>query len=109
MHDDPRPDQSDAGDLTQRHPITPSDPAATPLTPSSTSPADAASSGGEAASPAGSQPADRFTPAPEPRAAWARSYDGTPPVTPERWYEPAPTPAATAVTSPARMTAPLGS
>ncbi len=109
MHDDPRPDQSDAGDLTQRHPITPSDPAATPLTPSSTSPADAASSGGEAASPAGSQPADRFTPAPEPRAAWARSYDGTPPVTPERWYEPAPTPAATAAATPSRPRARTGS
>ena len=35
---------------------------------------------------------DRYTPAPEPRADWARSWDDTPPVTPERWYEPAPTP-----------------
>ena len=38
---------------------------------------------------------DRYTPAPEPRADWARSWDQVPPVTPERWYEPAPTPAAT--------------
>jgi S1-C subfamily serine protease len=33
--------------------------------------------------------ADRYTPAPEPRSDWARSWDDTPPVTPERWYEPA--------------------
>ena len=86
MHDDPRPDQPDAGDLTQRHPITPSDPSATPLTPSSASPAGTTSPDGEAASPVGSPAVDRFTPAPEPRAAWARSYDATPPVTPELLY-----------------------
>jgi S1-C subfamily serine protease len=76
MHDEPRPDgvPGDAGDQTQRHPVAPGTPGR-PLT-----------------------PADRFTPAPEPRADWARSFDPSPPVTPERWYEPAPAPV---VTSPA--------
>jgi S1-C subfamily serine protease len=42
---------------------------------------------------------DRYTPAPEPRAGWARSWEETPPVTPERWYEPASTRAPVATTA----------
>ncbi len=37
-----------------------------------------------------------YTPASEARADWARSWDQNEPVTPERWYEPAPTPAPVA-------------
>ncbi|MEO8438185.1 MAG: trypsin-like peptidase domain-containing protein, partial [Chloroflexota bacterium] len=63
-----RTDATDPGDLTQRHAIPPAD---APIEP-----------GG----PAG----DRYTPAPGPGADWARAWnEPTPPVTPERWYEPA--------------------
>jgi len=105
MHDEPRDpatspgDQSDPGDLTQRHPTSPPpvepvvpDAPATPAWPSSThvEPSDAPS-------------AATFAPSPEPRADWARSWGETPPVTPERWYEPAPVPPATvAVVPPAK-------
>jgi S1-C subfamily serine protease len=101
MHDEPRTDSEpgDSGDLTQRHPTVPS-PAtpAAPLSPSGSSASDPVSPW---AAPAGwnqpsTPPADRFTPAPEPRADWTRSFDPAPPVTPERWYEPAPAPAPTA-------------
>jgi S1-C subfamily serine protease len=108
MHDDPSPDTDpvDSGDLTQRHPAVPSQPAtpAAPLSPSGSTAATpvspwaapaSATTGSPWAQPS-TPPADRFTPAPEPRADWARSLDEAPPVTPERWYEPAPTPAATA-------------
>ena len=37
-----------------------------------------------------------YAPASEARADWARSWDQNEPVTPERWYEPAPTPAPVA-------------
>ena len=52
-----------------------------------------------AATPAVTEPGepavDRYTPAPEPRADWSRSWDDAAPVTPERWYEPAPEPVQT--------------
>ena len=103
MHDDPRPDAADSGDLTERHTIEPVDPSlAAPITPpGATGPAT------PAAEPQGARvepydaPADRFTPAPEPRADWARSWEATPSTTPERWYEPAPAPVPT---SPAAAT-----
>ena len=124
MHDEPRPG-ADPGDLTERHattpdatpespegqasPATPENPAstgptwpsATPTTPESASVDPWAPSTGTTAP---SDPAlDRFAPSPEPRSDWARSWDQTPPVTPERWYEPAPAPVpASAVPVPPR-------
>jgi 2-alkenal reductase len=99
MHDDPRPDPTeagDAGDLTQRTPVTPAGPAAeTPFTSGS----DAAASPWSrpmTSEPGVAPPAESFIPAPEQRSDWARSLDQTPPVTPERWYEPAPAAAPTA-------------
>jgi S1-C subfamily serine protease len=124
MHDEPSPDATDPGDLTERHAITPADPAtaatpdsqATPSSPATGGPtwpaATPAAPGGASIDPWAPSPStvepgdpslDRFAPSPEPRADWARSWSDTPPVTPERWYEPAPTPApATAVPTPAR-------
>jgi 2-alkenal reductase len=112
MHDEPRPDATDPGDLTQRHSIAPgepsaaapAEPSAAPITPPAAPYAARTESYGTPSetwtTPASTEgsfpPADRFTPAPEPRAEWARSWEETPPVTPERWYEPAPTPAPTA-------------
>jgi S1-C subfamily serine protease len=99
MHDDPNTDPSD---LTQRHAVPPSDAAAaadqsTPV--SSVEPASTSTGPAEPERVPGSwtPSSDRYTPAPETRSDWARSWDDAPPVTPERWYEPAPTPAATAV------------
>ena len=134
MHDDPRPtapDGSDAGpsvppvdptDLTQRHGVPPTDPAVepslvAPITPGApdgnSSPVDAAqpaSTWTPAPSEDGAVPFDRFTPAPESRPAWARSFDATPPVTPERWYEPAPAPTpATQPVAPGRTRSGTGS
>jgi len=43
----------------------------------------------ERAEPADDQ-TDRYAPAPEPRADWARDWDAPVAPTPERWYEPAP-------------------
>ncbi len=90
MHDDPRSAGSDPSDLTQRHTIDPSasaDPAAGSDSAAGT---DAASA--DAASAAS---ADHYTPVPEPRTEWTRSWNEASPVTPERWYEPAPAPVAT--------------
>jgi len=109
MHDEPRPDATDPGDLTQRHSIEPSEPATTPpiAPPSAPSGAAADPFAGAAhtwttpAAAEGAAPVDRFTPAPEPRSEWARSWDQTPPVTPERWYEPAPAAVPTTPASPA--------
>ena len=86
MHDDSPPDATDPSELTQRHAIEPMAPAgATPV------PATAA-----------------YTPTPEPRADWARTWDETPPVTPERWYEPAPAPAPSTPVAPPRRTRTVG-
>jgi S1-C subfamily serine protease len=127
MHDEPRPDAADPGDLTQRHAIEPTPPPAVieqpavadaaqtvaPIAPGSEplmpwAPGSAVPEPGfptDAAAPA----VDRYTPSPEPRADWARAWDDTPPVTPERWYEPAPAPvAATAVAGPRRNRTPGG-
>jgi 2-alkenal reductase len=98
MHDEPGTDATDPADLTQRHPIAPGDPATpAPITPASpthaatTDPYGAPSDTWTTpASAEGAAPLDRFAPAPEPRSEWARSWDQTPTVTPERWYEPAP-------------------
>jgi S1-C subfamily serine protease len=162
MHDEPRSDSADPGDLTQRHTIPPVEPTApdanawvepaaepgapntpvepvvpaaadsntpveppvaplapnAPIAPSSPptepqtswaesyqsypNPSEGWNSGApttESVEPAqpvepGQPLSDHFTPAPEPRTDWTRSWDETVPVTPERWYEPAPTPVA---------------
>ncbi len=124
MHDEPRPDATDPGELTERHTVTPADlssadspsgqtapstpgaggpawPSATPTAPGSASVDPWAPSAGTVEP--GAPGLDHFAPTPEPRADWASSWADTPPVTPERWYEPAPTPApATAVPTPRR-------
>jgi S1-C subfamily serine protease len=118
MHDDPSTDAPDPGDLTQRHPIPPIDPPATnatadttptdgipPITPASPATPPAEPYGARVEHYGGS---DHYTPAPEPRADWARSWDETAPVTPERWYEPAPAPVAT-TSATTRRTRPGGS
>jgi S1-C subfamily serine protease len=100
MHDEPHTD-TDPSDLTQRHAVPPVAPAPAvdpgapispvdPVTPST-------SSDPERVPGSWTPSSDRYTPTPETRSDWARSWDDAPPVTPERWYEPAPTPAATAV------------
>ena len=112
MHDDPRTDATDPADLTQRHSIEPGDPAtAAPVTPPTPEPPVATDPNGAPAdtwttpaSAEGTAPLDRFTPAPEPRSEWARSWEQTPPVTPERWYEPAPAAVPTTAASPAPET-----
>ncbi len=86
MYEDPNHDGADPGDLTQRQETVPTEPA-TPLEPAAAI---------EPIGPGDASPADRYTPAPETRSDWARSWDEAPPVTPERWYEPAATPAETA-------------
>jgi S1-C subfamily serine protease len=114
MHDDPRDpdglvpgDPGDPGDLTQRHPTyLPAAPAAAeggvagdpdaaafddgPVAP----PVPPAAPAWPSISPEpyGATPSASYTPSPEPRADWARSWSESTPVTPERWYEPAPTP-----------------
>jgi 2-alkenal reductase len=130
MDDDPRTDASDPGDLTQRHAIPAFEPAATEpagTEPAGTEPAATATEpagtapepteSAEPPAPGSAAPFDpitparveaydapgHYTPVSEPRADWARSWDDTAPVTPERWYEPAPT---AAPTQPARTDRP---
>jgi S1-C subfamily serine protease len=109
MHDEPRsdPDASDPGDLTQRHVVPPVEPevpawpgaassSTTPGTPTTptTPPTPWLDPSASPSEPDGST-AERYTPASETRSEWARSWDDAQPVTPERWYEPAPAPVAT--------------
>ncbi len=101
MHDEPHADATDPSDLTQRHTAPPVDPAPAVDPGAPISPVDPVtsytSSDPERVPGSWTPTSDRYTPAPETRSDWARSWDDAPPVTPERWYEPAPTPAATAV------------
>ena len=118
MHDDPHSNPVDPSDLTERHVIPPVEPAgAAPVEPAAAAPdvpvwpAAAPVEPPPLGSPSTVEPygarvepygePDRYTPAPEPRSEWVRSWDDTPPVTPERWYEPA-TPVATAAATPRR-------
>jgi S1-C subfamily serine protease len=105
MHDDPRDNATDPSDLTQRHAIAPVEPVepVEPVAPVASSASSASEPVAESWTPtpaatgaAAVVGGDHYTPAPEPRADWARTWDDAPPVTPERWYEPAPTPAPTA-------------
>jgi 2-alkenal reductase len=119
MHDDPGNDASDPSELTQRHTVSPLDPAVSSASvePSwaavepSPIPAEAEAAA-EAWTPTPTSTeaggGDRYMPAPEARADWARSWDQVTPVTPERWYEPAPTPAPTAPATAARREGRVG-
>jgi 2-alkenal reductase len=125
MHDEPNHPDADPGDLTERHvnpPAWPSEvwpPVVEPITPAtpaagSAEPATPAAASVESVTPA-AEPVPTWTPgpattetggspvapSPEPRAEWARSWDAAPPVTPERWYEAAPSPVTTAAVAPA--------
>jgi len=113
MSDDSRPEAADPGDLTQRHPVSANDPSApaTPVGPPSSAADPSAAPDSPWARPlmpGEAPPVNSFTPSSEPRSDWARSLDQTPPVTPERWYEPAyeaapaPVPTATSTTRPKR-------
>ena len=51
---------------------------------------------------------ERYTPAPEIRPDWTRTWDETTTGTPERWYEPAPAAAASAVPAKRRRTGGAG-
>ncbi len=99
MHDEPSTDATDPSDLTQRHAIPPGEPVepiepAEPAPSSSTEPvAESVTPISAAAGASATTGADRYAPVPEARADWARTWDDAPPVTPERWYEPAATPA----------------
>ncbi|MFL5675895.1 MAG: trypsin-like peptidase domain-containing protein, partial [Chloroflexota bacterium] len=129
MHDEPpdadAPVPGGPGDLTQRHPTVPADAGdvretggsgdpseiAATATPGDssmatsagpTAPSDRATwAATEPVDPYGAPPAS-YTPSPEPRADWARSWSETAPVTPERWYEPAATPPPTEAVVPPR-------
>ena len=81
MTDDQRPDDADA---TRRHDL-PADQPAWPTPPTSSDPAPAV---------------DSYSPPPEPRTDWTRHQGSSDPApTPERWYEPAPTPGTVAPAS----------
>jgi S1-C subfamily serine protease len=118
MHDEPRSDAPDPGDLTQRHVNPPREPevqqgaevdgsvdagAAEAAVVDIGAKAEAAPdvppvepwTPEVSTTEPGGQGAGRFAPASEPRSEWARSWDDTAPGTPERWYEPAPVPSPT--------------
>ena len=114
MHDEPRNDASDPSELTQRHAVPPVDPAV-----SSAAGRAVRSSGRAVADPAEPEPGRRgvdpdsdldgrpprrpLHAGPRSRAPTGRDpWDQVTPVTPERWYEPAPTPAPTAPATTAR-------
>jgi S1-C subfamily serine protease len=84
MHDDePRPDTTDPETPTERHDAFGTDP--------NPPAAHVVASGDAESTPGTVEPAsDRYAPAPEPRADWARDWDVPVAPTPERWYEPAP-------------------
>ncbi|MEO8570186.1 MAG: trypsin-like peptidase domain-containing protein [Chloroflexota bacterium] len=93
MHDEPRSDTAEPGDLTQRHAIPPTETNAEPTGMNAgVEPGISPTSDGAPVETA----ADHYTPPAEPRSEWARSWDDSPPVTPERWYEPTPMAAVTA-------------
>ena len=92
MTDDIHRDPADPGEPTQRHELTPETPAtatpAAPVTPTPTVPAAPAT-------------AESFSPTPEARPDWIRTYDAPPATpTPERWYEPAAEPAPAVAVAP---------
>ena len=133
MHDEPRSEGSDPGDLTQRHaippvePVTPGTPPVSPVSPPVEPPpswaesyqsyptpsegwtSSASAGAGAAAAEPVQPPADHYVPASEPRSDWARSWDEAVPVTPERWYEPAPAALSTAAAVPVPSRARRGS
>src|SRR6478752_6134886 len=87
MTDDIHRDPADPGEPTQRNELTPETPAA-PVTPTP-------------AVPAAPATAESFSPTPEARPDWIRTYDAAPATpTPERWYEPAAEPAPAVAVAP---------
>lgn len=81
-------------DPTQRHdvPASPSEPLSSPEPLSSSEPLSTTTGLVTPASPVTPPSAgDQYSPAPDARPEWTRSLDTPVPVTPERWYEPAPT------------------
>ncbi len=90
MTDDPqRPDPTDPGEATQRHQLPTPETTAAPLTPGE--PVPPLQPGGSTTPSAAA--AGSFSPSPEARPEWIRTYEAPAPTTPERWYEPAPAPA----------------
>ena len=90
MTDDPqRPDPTDPGEATQRHQLPAPETTAAPLTPGEPVAPLQPSAWAAPSAPAGGS----FSPASEARPEWMRTYESSVPPTPERWYEPAPTPA----------------
>jgi S1-C subfamily serine protease len=120
MHEDPRLDATDEPLVTERFAVPVAEPAAPADQPAGTAPATDEPATAEPATaepPAAAEPAtaeppapvDRYAPAPEPRADWARDLTSPATTTPERWYEPAPTPEPTVPTpSPRRGRSGLG-
>ncbi len=90
MTDDPQhPDPIDPTEATQRHEVpAPQDATTPPLRPGDTAaPLHPAGWSAPAAPAAGS-----YSPTPESRPEWMRTYETPAPTSPERWYEPAPAP-----------------
>ena len=85
MQDEPRLGETDPDAPTERNAL---DPAESPFT-----------SIESTEEPAAGLPADRYSPEPEPRADWARTWTAPVAPTPERWYEPAPAQPVTATTT----------
>ena len=84
MTDDPqRPDPTDPGEATQRHRAPDPDTTAAPLSPAIPSPVR------RPARRRHRPPAGSYSPSPEARPDWIRTYEAPAPTTPERWYEPA--------------------
>jgi S1-C subfamily serine protease len=95
MTDDLHRDPADPGEPTQRTELTPETPAvptpATPAAPVTPAPA----------FPAATTAAESYSPTPEARPDWIRTYDAPPATpTPERWYEPAAEPAPAVAVAP---------
>ena len=95
MTDDLHRDPADPGEATQRTELpleTPAVPApATPAAPVTPAPA----------FPAATTAAESYSPTPEARPDWMRTYDAPPATpTPERWYEPAAEPAPAVAVAP---------
>ena len=85
MDDDTRPDPNDPDELTQRHTL---DSAGSPASDTPANPVTPATPAASFETPVA--PVERYTPSPETRPEWTRTWDQTQTATPERWYEPAP-------------------
>ncbi len=91
MHEDHRLDATDQQPVTEPIAVPAAQPAAMANQPAGSLPASTESASVESASAGLATPVDRYAPAPETRADWARDLSSPATTTPERWYEPAPT------------------